>query len=447
MPTSIANQEPVLNKVVIPRTQHSVSRNDIDSSALKVLYRLNKAGYQAFLVGGGVRDLLLGLKPKDFDIATNATPDEVKALFRNCRLVGRRFRLAHILFGREVIEVATFRGHHASGDKQTAHASESGMLLRDNVYGTLDEDAERRDFTVNALYYDISNFSVIDFAGGIEDLQNRTLRLIGDPVTRYKEDPVRMLRAIRFAAKLNMTLAPEVAEPIPELAPLLRDIPAARMFEESLKLLQAGHGITTFNMMLEQQVFLPLFPILTPYVNSDNPDKSLILKALANTDRRIAQGKRITPAFLFAALLWGPLQQRIKELNEQEQLPPYDALNLAANEVISQQIKSIAIPKRFTATVREIWQLQLRLPKRSGRRAYVCFEHPRFRAAYDFLLLRAEVEKETSQQDELAQLAQWWTDFQTQDEAGRLAMSKKMSGTPGKSRRRKPRKKPSATNK
>jgi len=366
-------------------------------------------------------------------------------LFRNCRLVGRRFRLAHILFGREVIEVATFRGHHESGTKQTASASDSGMLLRDNVYGDLNEDAERRDFTVNALYYNISDFSVVDFAGGIEDLQNRTLRLIGDPETRYKEDPVRMLRAIRFAAKLDMKLSPEAEAPIPELAPLLRDIPAARMFEESLKLLQAGNGVVTFQMMLEQQILLPLFPILSPYVHSDNPTKLLINKALANTDKRIAQGKRITPAFLFAAMLWGPLQQRIKELDEQEQLPPYDALNQAANDVIAQQIKSIAIPKRFTATVREIWQLQLRLPKRSGRRAYICFEHARFRAAYDFLLLLAEVESDTSDNTELNELAQWWTTFQTKDESGRQEMTKKVSGAPGKSRRRRPKKRPAVT--
>lgn len=445
MSNSDFEQRIELNKVVIPRNKHNISRNDIDSSALKVLYRLHKNGYQAYLVGGGVRDLLLGLKPKDFDIATDATPEEVKALFRNCRLVGRRFRLAHILFGREVIEVATFRGHHASGTKQTAHASDSGMLLRDNVYGNIEEDAERRDFSVNALYYNISDFSVVDFAGGIQDLQSRTLRLIGDPVTRYKEDPVRMLRAIRFAAKLNMSLAAEAKEPIAELAPLLRDVPAARMFEESLKLLQSGNGLTTFKLMLEQQIFLPLFPILSPYVFKDNPTKLLIEKALTNTDKRIAQGKRITPAFLFAALLWGPLQQRIQELNEEKNLPAYDALNFAANDVIGQQIKSIAIPKRFTATIREIWQLQLRLPKRAGRKAYSCFEHPRFRAAYDFLLLRAEVEQAYSQNRELSELAQWWTEFQNKDEHSRQEMTKKVAHYQGKPRRRKPRRKPAAT--
>ncbi len=316
---------------VISRQEHSISRRDISENALKVLYRLNKAGYDAYLVGGGVRDLLLGKQPKDFDIATNATPEEVRRLFRNCRLVGRRFRLAHILFGRDVIEVATLRGHHeeaASAKQQAASRSREGMLLRDNVYGSIDQDAERRDFTVNALYYDISDYSVRDYAGGMEDLEQGVIRLIGDPETRYREDPVRMLRAVRFAVKLDMTINAATAAPIPHLAGLLRDIPSARLFEESLKLLQAGQGQQTYRMLREYGLFQQLFPLLSEYFTEDfsSQTEKMLDLVLSSTDRRVAENMRLNPAFLFAAMLYYPVAVRAEEICVEGGLSFYDAL-------------------------------------------------------------------------------------------------------------------------
>ncbi len=252
--------------IVLTRDQHPVSRQLISPNALKVLYRLNKGGFDAYLVGGGVRDILLGQKPKDFDIATNATPDEIKALFRNCRLIGRRFRLAHIVFGREIIEVATFRGHHDSASEKeksctkTSKQSEDGMLLRDNIYGTIDEDAERRDFTINALYYSSKDFKIFDFANGVQDVKDKVIRLIGDPETRYREDPVRMLRAIRFATKLDMEIAVETRKPISELSPLMANIPAARMFEEFMKMFISGKAVANYHQLREYNLFSYFFP-------------------------------------------------------------------------------------------------------------------------------------------------------------------------------------------
>ncbi|MGF1705729.1 polynucleotide adenylyltransferase PcnB [Enterovibrio baiacu] len=429
---------------IIPRQEHGISRKDISENALKVLYRLNKAGYEAYLVGGGVRDLLLETEPKDFDIATNATPDEVRKLFRNCRLVGRRFRLAHILFGRDVIEVATFRGHHSgekSENKGEKNASQSqsndGMLLRDNVYGSIDEDAQRRDFTVNALYYNIDDFSVRDYAGGVEDLKNRVIRLIGDPETRYREDPVRMLRAVRFAAKLDMEINAATAAPIPALAHLLRDIPSARLFEESLKLLQSGHGYDTYVMLREYNLFSPLFPILEEHFTEDRNSKceQMMALVLKSTDNRVATQQRINPAFMYAAMLWYPLETRAEEIAFESGLSYYDAFMVAANDILDEQVKSIAIPRRFTAMIRDIWQLQLRLSRRSGTRAYKLLEQQKFRAAYDFLDMRGKVEG-----GQLSELAQWWNDFQRADRDGRNDMVQvlnKASSTKKVRRRRK----------
>lgn len=373
------------------------------------MYRLHKAGYRALLVGGGVRDLLLGKKPKDFDITTDATPEQVKALFRNCRLIGRRFRLAHILFGREIIEVATFRGHHdeKEQDKQKVKQSQKGMLLRDNVYGSLEEDAERRDFTVNALYYDIADFSLYDFCGGLEDLKQRRLTLIGNPEVRYREDPVRMLRAIRFSAKLDLNISEECAEPIQRLAPLLQDIPPARYFDEVIKLLLAGHGLDTYRLLKEYKLLPMLFPILFNDGEDDKANK-MIEQALIDTDNRVAQGKRINPAYMYAVILWYPLEQRASEMSFESGIELHDAFLLAMNEVLSIQVKSIAIPKRFTATIRDIWMLQQRLPRYGGKRAQRIFTHEKFRAAFDFLSLRARVE----QSRDLAELTAWWEEYQ-----------------------------------
>ncbi|SIQ63676.1 poly(A) polymerase [Aeromonas sp. RU39B] len=391
---------------ILSRDEHPISRKEISENALKVLYRLNKAGYEAYLVGGGVRDLLLGKTPKDFDIATEATPEQIKALFGNCRLIGRRFRLAHIVFGRDIIEVATFRGHHhqVNNSRHVSAQSEEGMLLRDNVYGTIEEDAERRDFTVNALYYSAKDFTLHDFCGGLADLEARRLDLIGDPETRYREDPVRMLRAVRFAAKLDMTISPRSALPIHELAPLLQDIPAARLFEETLKLFLAGDALQTYRLLREYNLFQQLFPQLTPLLtpNGDSVHERLIEFALIDTDNRVREEKRVTPAFLYATLLWGAVESRARILENESGLPWHDAFMMAVNEVLDSQTRIIAIPRRFTTDVRDIWALQLRLTRRQGRHPERAMEHPKFRAAYDFLLLRNRVERG------IGELASWW---------------------------------------
>ncbi|OOE62432.1 polynucleotide adenylyltransferase [Salinivibrio sp. IB282] len=425
---------------VIPRKAHGISRKGISENALKVLYRLHKAGFEAYLVGGGVRDLLLGREPKDFDIATDATPDEVKKLFRNCRLIGRRFRLAHILFGRDVIEVATFRGHHGKGekDKQTAR-SEDGMLLRDNVYGTIDEDAQRRDFTVNGLYYNIADFSIRDYAGGLDDLNNRVIRLIGDPETRYREDPVRMLRAVRFAVKLDMTINSATAAPIIELAPLLQDIPAARMFEESLKLLQSGQGVATYQMLREYNLFQQLFPAVAAHFTETQTSQTeqMLEQVLRSTDKRVVNEQRINPAFLFAAMLWYPLVTRAEEMAFESGLSYYDAFMVAASDIVDEQVKTIAIPRRFTAMIREVWQLQMRMTRRTGARAFKTLDEKKFRAAFDLLEMRGAVEGE-----ETEALCAWWRDFQRADQSGRQkmvrAINKAHNTRKPKSRRRKP---------
>ena len=434
---------------IFQRQEHGISRKDISENALKVLYRLNKAGFDAYLVGGGVRDLLLNKQPKDFDIATNATPEEIKKLFRNCRLIGRRFRLAHILFGRDVIEVATFRGHHADAKpsvqnkQQIASQNQEGMLLRDNVYGTIDEDAERRDFTINALYYSIRDFSVSDYANGVHDLENRIIRLIGDPETRYREDPVRMLRAVRFAAKLDMTIESKTAEPIHGLATLLQDIPPARLFEESLKLLQSGNGLATYKLLREYNLFQQLFPLLSEHFTEDHSSQTelMIEHILAATDKRILDEKRVNPAFMYAAMLWYPMVTRAEEISITSGLSYYDAFMVASNDVLDEQVKSIAIPRRFTTTVRDIWQQQMRFSRRSGKRAFKMLEHPKFRAAYDFLEMRGNFESA-----DIAELASWWNEFQSADRNRRSKMVQKINDEGGqrRPRRRRPqrRKKP-----
>ncbi|WP_428463969.1 polynucleotide adenylyltransferase PcnB [Photobacterium kagoshimensis] len=441
---------------IIPRQEHGISRRDISENALKVLYRLNKAGFDAYLVGGGVRDILLGKQPKDFDIATNATPEEIKHLFRNCRLIGRRFRLAHILFGRDVIEVATFRGHHSdakpapqTGNKKQQPVSaqnQEGMLLRDNVYGSIDEDAERRDFTVNALYYNIDDYSISDYTNGVQDLEDRIIRLIGDPETRYREDPVRMLRAARFAAKLDMTIEERTAAPIKELSTLLRDIPAARLFEESLKLLQSGQGYATYEILREYNLFQQLFPIQSEHFTEDKSSdtEKMIAFILKATDKRIAKDMRVNPAFMYAAMLWYPMTTRAEEIAITSGLSYYDAFMVAANDILDEQVKTIAIPRRHTTTVRDIWQQQLRFTRRTGKRAFKAMEHPKFRAAYDFLEMRSNFEG-----DDVRELAQWWNDFQHADNTNRNKMVQQINDGSGsrRPRRRKPqqrRRKPQA---
>ncbi len=426
---------------IIPRDQHNISRKDISENALKVLYRLNKAGFEAYLVGGGVRDLLLGKKPKDFDITTNATPEQMRKLFRNCRLVGRRFRLAHVMFGPEVIEVATFRGHHAAETEQPAEEQDrnqsqrghNGMLLRDNIFGSIEDDAQRRDLTINSLYYSVADFTVRDYVGGLQDLQQGVIRLIGDPETRYREDPVRMLRVVRFAAKLNMTIDADTAEPIPRLASLLNDVPSARLFEESLKLLQAGHGEQTYALLKQYQLFQPLFPTITQYmtVQEDSAMERMIVQVLKNTDQRLQNDMRVNPAFLFAAMLWYPQSERAQQIAQESGLPWYEAFALAMNDTLDEACRAIAIPKRITSLIRDIWSLQLRLPRRHGKRAWKLMEHPKFRAAYDLLLLRASVEGS----QELERLGQWWGEFQSAIPPRQAAMIKSLGSDPQQRRR------------
>ncbi|MCD9030980.1 polynucleotide adenylyltransferase PcnB [Luteimonas sp. Y-2-2-4F] len=372
----------------VPRDQHPISRKSISPGALRVLYRLHEAGHGAFLVGGAVRDLLIGLQPKDFDVATDATPEQVKALFRNCRLIGRRFRLAHVVFGREIVEVATFRSNadDGSGDRET---HEGGRLLRDNVYGTIEEDAVRRDFTANALYYAIEDFSVRDYLGGYEDVRNRVLKLIGDPEQRYREDPVRMLRAVRLAAKLGFTIDPATAAPIPVLAPLLREAAPARLFEECLKLFLSGHGEASF-LGLEAQGLLPiLFPESAAAMASNRSGalRRVVLEGLRNTDARVAADEPVSPAFLFALLLWPAYCHALIGL-QAGGANAAEAQRRAADRVTLHQLSTIALPRRFSLPMQEIWLLQTRFPLRQRKRVVRTLSHPRFRAAFDFLLLR-----------------------------------------------------------
>ncbi|WP_072006910.1 MULTISPECIES: polynucleotide adenylyltransferase PcnB [Mangrovibacter] len=425
---------------VIPREQHTISRKDISENALKVLYRLNKAGYEALLVGGGVRDLLLGARPKDFDVTTSATPEQVRKLFRNCRLVGRRFRLAHVMFGPEIIEVATFRGHHElhDSDRTTSQLGQNGMLLRDNIFGSIEEDAQRRDFTINSLYYNVADFTIRDYVGGLQDLQEGIIRLIGDPETRYREDPVRMLRAVRFAAKLNMTISPETAEPIPRLASLLNDVPPARLFEESLKMLQAGYGYRTYQLLCQYQLFQPLFPGIARYFTEqgDSPMERIITRVLKNTDSRLQNDLRVNPAFLFAAIYWYPQLEMSQKIAHEGGLTWFDAFSLAMNDLLDEACRSLAIPKRITTIIRDIWQLQLRLSRRQGKRAWKLMEHPKFRAAYDLLEMRAEAERNP----ELQRLAQWWGEFQAATPPAQKEMLNQLGDdSPARRKRHRPR--------
>ncbi len=427
-----------IQPVTIPRPEHNISRANISSAALKVLYKLKEAGYQSYLVGGGVRDLLLGREPKDFDVGTDATPEQVRSLFRSCRLIGRRFRLAHVRFGREIIEVATFRAMHNGESDAAADSAQSdeGRILRDNVFGTLEEDAWRRDFTINALYYDIKDFSVVDYVGGLEDLRSGVLKLIGDPEQRYREDPVRMLRAVRFAAKLGFRIHPDTEAPMHELGPLLADIPAARLFEEVLKLFLGGCALTTFELLRHYDLFRHLFPLTEEALSHEEEGFPItfVARALENTDTRLAADKPVTPAFLYAALLWEPVRLRTRELVEQG-ASPLEAAQIAGNEVTAAQVQATSLPKRFSFPMREIWLLQQRFERRRGKAPYRLLEHPRFRAAYDFLLLRAEVGEAP------AELAGWWTDFQ---QLNPVEQAQKVEPAPARKRRRRRRRKKAA---
>ena len=416
MPPSGPTGRPLIHPVIVPRAEHSISRAQISENALKVLYRLKNAGYEAYLVGGGVRDLLLGREPKDFDVATDARPEQVEKEFRNCRLIGRRFRLAHVRFGDEIIEVATFRSSGAAdtdgGEEEAdrAHDGGTGRILRDNIYGSVEDDAERRDFSVNALYYDIRDFSVRDYVGGLPDLRDGVLRLIGDPELRYREDPVRMLRAVRFAVKLGFKMHPATEAPIGRLGGLLADVPPARMFEEILKLFLYGFGEQAFEALRHHGLFAQLFPRTEAALAVEERGFPLtfIAKALASTDGRVQQDLPVTPAFLFAALLWEPVRQIAQGL-EAEGAHPSEALRRASAEVVDEQVKRVALPRRFSTPMAEIFALQPRFLQRQGKRPQRLMEHPRFRAAYDFMVLRAQAGEADPE------LAEWWTQLQAGD--------------------------------
>ncbi|HEX5694690.1 MAG TPA: polynucleotide adenylyltransferase PcnB [Arenimonas sp.] len=403
--TDISSLKPPL---VVPRAEHGISRKDISPNALRVLYRLRDGGFQGYLVGGAVRDLLAGGHPKDFDVATDATPEQVKALFRNCRLIGRRFRLAHVVYGREIIEVATFRAN-SSNDTDDRQTDDGGRLLRDNVYGTIEDDAVRRDFTANALYYTVEDFSVRDFVGGYADVQQRLLRLIGDPVERYREDPVRMLRAARLSAKLGFSIAPEAADPIPGLADLLSGAPPARLFDECLKMFMAGHAEKSFLTLEDLGLLSALFPETAKALatNRSGALRSMLLQALRNTDERVAQDKPVTPAFLFAALLWPAYCRELAVLQNQG-VDTSVAQQRAADRVTLHQAQRIALPRRFSLPMQEIWLLQPRFSQRVRKRVFRLLAHPRFRAAFDFLELRASAAPDVA--EDLA----FWRDAQAQ---------------------------------
>ncbi|MCR6652279.1 MAG: polynucleotide adenylyltransferase PcnB [Cellvibrionaceae bacterium] len=433
-------QHKMTSPKIIPVSEHGLRRAQFSSNALKVIEKLQEAGFSAFLVGGGVRDLLLEGEPKDFDVATNATPEETRKIFRNAMIIGRRFRIVHVRFGREIIEVTTFRAHHDQSDNpKDAEQSHTGMLLRDNVYGDIESDAVRRDFSVNALYYDPSNGNLLDYTNGLADLNRRVLQMIGDPEARYREDPVRMLRAVRFAAKLGFTMTENTREPIKRLAPLMSHVPPARLFEEVLKLMLSGYATATLGLLREHGLFEALFPGTELCLQKGGEiTNKFVTQATLNTDKRIRQDKKVTPAFIYAAFLWPPLQAAIRKLMQENKMPLTAAMQHAEQGVISQQLSCTALPKRFLIPMKEIWALQLRLLRREGRKAFALLEHPRFRAAYDFLLLREQAG------ENLDGLGLWWTRFQDADEAQREEMVKEL-GNPQRQRRPR-RRKPKAAN-
>ena len=421
-------------KDVISQEYHGINHRDLSHGSLRVIEILQRSGHEAYLVGGGIRDLLLGKNPKDFDVATNAKPAEIQKLFRKSRIIGRRFQIVHVRMGPEIIEVTTFRGSAENSHKRQANAS--GMLVRDNVFGSVEDDAVRRDFTMNALYYNPSNNEVIDFVGGYDDLEDGVIRIIGDPETRYREDPVRMLRAVRFIGKLGLELESETAEPIQRLAPLLRDVSPSRLFDEILKLLQAGHGHSTFPQLLKYDLLRPLFPQSEALITEADSlrHRRLIDLALLNTDTRLNEGKSVTPAFLYASLHWPQVQRRWVEL-EKEGHGRTQALAIACSETLDFNQQFIAIPKRFSITIREIWEMQVRLEKRHGRRPDSILEHPRFRAGYDFLLLRERSGEMPGG------LGDWWTQYQTADEAQRRGLIAAVNDSDEEQPKRSPRRK------
>ena len=441
---------------VYQQAEHGINRADISAGALRVCEMLQQENFKAYVVGGAVRDLILGRHPKDFDVATNATPEEVRNVIRRARIIGRRFKLVHVMFGQETIEVSTFRANHPAAEdidadeaeapeieEQTssrrrpdnrggrndnkndgddfrhkkAHADEHGRLLRDNVYGNMGDDAVRRDFTMNALFYDPQDETVWDYVNGFADVKKRTVVMIGDPATRYREDPVRMLRAARLAGKLDFAIAPATQAPIAELRPLLANVPSARMYDEALKMLLSGDAVKCLKKLQELQLLAGMFAILDRAANNPQAMK-LINLVLARTDERIAQDKGVSPAFLFAALFWHEVTPRAQRLEAKGELPMV-ALHAAMDDVLEAQRKSLAVPRRLDASIKELWAAQPRFAWRSKGKAFRTLAHPRFRASYDFYELRAQVG------DADIEIAHWWEKFQfaNEDEQNQMLMA------------------------
>ena len=461
---------------IIPRAEHTISRRNISPNALRVLYRLREGGYQGFLVGGCLRDLLLGVEPKDFDVATSARPEEVKRLFRNCRLIGRRFRLAHVFFGHEIIEVATFRAasapsqgeeteddpdilpevgasednpedeaesdHERERDAELAELAErdddptdrvlneGGRILRDNSYGTIEEDVWRRDFTCNALYYNIEDFSLWDFTGAMEDIQARRLRLIGDATQRYREDPVRMLRAARFEAKLGFTLDADTEAGIAHLGEALREVPAARLFDETLKLFLTGHGVKSLEVLRRRGLLDVLYPGVEKFLvrHPGSLVEKLLVAGLENTDERVRAGKSVTPTFLFTLLLYGPIAAYI-EKQPQEQWGDVGTILDGCDHALREALQRVMIPRRFSLGVRDMFALQPQLENPRSRRVLRLIEQPRFRAGYDLLLLRAKVGMAPRE------VADWWTALQAASPQQRQDMAMALEAARGRSGR------------
>lgn len=415
--------------VSFSKEEHGIDPRLLSNNAVRVVRILQNEGYDAFIVGGAVRDLLLGLKPKDFDVATNATPEQVKRLFKRAFLIGRRFQIVHVMFGQDLIEVTTFRG---ASDKP-AIKDEAGRLLRDNNFGTQSEDAARRDFTINAMYYNPANQVLLDYHGGIRDLRNKTLKVIGNPEQRYREDPVRMLRIVRFAAKLGFSIDKTTGAPIAALAPLMNNVPSARLFDEMLKLLMSGHSMSCLRELRARGLHQGLLPLLD--VALEQPEAAHFIEiSLEKTDKRIRENKRISPGFLFATLLWTQVEEKWAEYRARGE-HPIPALVAASSDVLDVQTEKLAIQRRIATDMRDIWLLQPRLERRTGKSPYRLLENERFRAAYDFMLIRCEA-------GELEpELGQWWTDFidapgDARQEMIDAQMKKAPAGNPARKRSR-----------
>ena len=417
---------------IIPRASHGIRREHVSSGARRTCEALQQAGHRAYVVGGAVRDLIAGIVPKDYDVATDATPEQVRAVFRRSRIIGRRFQIVHVMQGSETLEVSTFRAAH---DDETLK-DEHGRVLRDNVWGNMAEDAARRDFTVNALYYDPSAETVHDYHHGVADLKQKTMRMIGEPTVRYREDPVRMLRAIRLSAKLGLTLDPALREPIRSMASLMENVPAARLFDEMLKLLFSGHAVECVKRLREEGLHHGLLPLLDVILEQPMGEKFVML-ALESTDARIRAGKSVSPGYLFATLLWNEVLANWDTRKAKGEIA-IPALYEAMDEVLEIQGGKLAITRRIAGDIKEIWALQPRFEKRAGKTPYRLLEQPRFRAGYDFLALRA-------QSGEVDQdIADWWLNFQNADGPGREALLVPDAAVKKRRRRRRPNGKGSA---